>query len=235
MGWLTMGRGRRAVAAGTVALLLGIGATGIGGASAHATAQAQASWPTEVACTACHGAQDPAQMADDVHGLMETPTHAALACDACHADAAVLGPLHEGVSADAKMPKALKKSTVERETCLVCHAGVDGSQAKADAAEGAADGEGFLAATEERDAKAPADGADAATPQAPQVPEGVMIEDANGLAVDVHQIPDVEEHAKVTCASCHSAHGNKKTTEQLAKKACTTCHHEDVFACGTCH
>ena len=47
--------------------------------------------------------------------------HEAVACVTCHVDSDKLGAQHNGVGAQDKMPKRLKKTTVERDACLSCH------------------------------------------------------------------------------------------------------------------
>ena len=61
--------------------------------------------------------------------------------------------------------------------------------------------------------------------------EGVtVLTDQDGLTVNPHAVPPSESHASVTCGSCHIGH-----TEPDYQKACTRCHHENVYECGTCH
>lgn len=58
--------------------------------------------------------------------------------------------------------------------------------------------------------------------------------DTEGTAVNPHAIPVNDNHADVTCTSCHSMH-SEKSAEDGATALCLGCHHAEVFACGTCH
>lgn len=42
-------------------------------------------------------------------------------CLSCHTDEATLATVHEGVTADKKIPKRLKQTSVGADTCLACH------------------------------------------------------------------------------------------------------------------
>lgn len=58
--------------------------------------------------------------------------------------------------------------------------------------------------------------------------------DEEGTTVNPHALPDGHLGEKVTCADCHSVHVDE-APEKNATKACTSCHHENVYKCGTCH
>ena len=51
----------------------------------------------------------------------ESGAHAALACVACHDDEEALTQVHEGVTADDRMPRRLKKAKIDETLCLSCH------------------------------------------------------------------------------------------------------------------
>lgn len=61
-----------------------------------------------------------------------------------------------------------------------------------------------------------------------------VLTDDNGTMVNPHELPDVAEHAEVTCVSCHKMH-SKTGVEKSASRACQSCHHTNVYECGTCH
>ncbi|MDR1015543.1 MAG: cytochrome c3 family protein [Coriobacteriales bacterium] len=62
-----------------------------------------------------------------------------------------------------------------------------------------------------------------------------ILTDSKGTVVNPHDLPVNDDHARnVTCSSCHKMHGSDPVIE-TAPKACLTCHHEDVYECGTCH
>ena len=63
-----------------------------------------------------------------------------------------------------------------------------------------------------------------------------VLTDSEGTVVNPHDLPDVADHATISCTDCHKVHtAETKTLEQTAMTACTNCHHADVFECGTCH
>ncbi len=65
------------------------------------------------------------------------------------------------------------------------------------------------------------------------VPESSYLADANGTVVNPHDVPDIEKHATITCRSCHGYHDEGK--DDAAQFVCKTCHHANVYECGTCH
>ncbi|MEG0375722.1 MAG: cytochrome c3 family protein [Raoultibacter sp.] len=58
--------------------------------------------------------------------------------------------------------------------------------------------------------------------------------DSNGTIVNPHAMPAIEDHAKTTCASCHTMHTAEPTTKS-APDYCSSCHHAGVYECNTCH
>lgn len=65
--------------------------------------------------------------------------------------------------------------------------------------------------------------------------DSVVLTDENGAVVNPHDLPAVEDHAGITCASCHKSHEASESTEKSAKRTCASCHHADVYECYTCH
>lgn len=59
--------------------------------------------------------------------------------------------------------------------------------------------------------------------------------DSKDTVVNPHELPQVEDHADITCSSCHKMHSDETAPSEKAQKLCTSCHHADVFECGTCH
>lgn len=64
--------------------------------------------------------------------------------------------------------------------------------------------------------------------------DSTVLTDEEGTTVNPHELPDVEEHANITCVSCHKMHSDK-TVAKAASDTCTNCHHENVYECFTCH
>lgn len=64
----------------------------------------------------------------------------------------------------------------------------------------------------------------------------VDLTDEEGTTVNPHEIKlhGGEQHQALTCADCHAEHKEDQPADQ-AKKLCLSCHHENVYKCGTCH
>lgn len=66
-----------------------------------------------------------------------------------------------------------------------------------------------------------------------------VLTDANGTVVNPHSITsaaiDVKgQHDKIQCVDCHSMH-TTDTADTLGPAECLSCHHQNVYQCGTCH
>ncbi|NTW28892.1 MAG: hypothetical protein HGA39_05955 [Coriobacteriia bacterium] len=60
-----------------------------------------------------------------------------------------------------------------------------------------------------------------------------VLKDTNGTVVNPHLAPTLNQahiDAKMTCTDCHSVHAVKDPNQY-----CISCHHKNVFECGTCH
>lgn len=64
--------------------------------------------------------------------------------------------------------------------------------------------------------------------------DSTVLVDENGTQVNPHDLPAGDQHASITCGSCHKMH-NDLTTQQTAQNTCLTCHHANVYECNTCH
>lgn len=65
--------------------------------------------------------------------------------------------------------------------------------------------------------------------------DSTVLTDTNGTVVNPHDLPAIDDHAGITCASCHKSHEVSESTEKSAKRTCASCHHADVYECYTCH
>ena len=74
--------------------------------------------------------------------------------------------------------------------------------------------------------------ADDHTPEA--IADDMMLVDDQGTTVNPHALPESASHATVTCANCHTMHGDAPLLES-ASDACVDCHHQNVYECYTCH
>ncbi len=236
------------------ACALGAAATLVALASLGTPARAtETPWSLETDCTTCHDSQATS---------IVVPTHEALGCSICHSDEDALAEVHSDVDEETRAPRRLKTTDVADAVCLGCHG--DGTIAAPDAGQSAS-GEKTAeapATTEgnDVDAKATEAAAPTATPsenkaqadadstkgadQEQDEPgrtaliaataDSTVLTDEKGTTVNPHDLPAVEDHASINCIDCHKGHSSD-TIEVSAMKACTLCHHENVFECYTCH
>lgn len=62
-----------------------------------------------------------------------------------------------------------------------------------------------------------------------------VLTDGNGTTVNPHDIPANSGHeGQIDCSSCHTMHG-EADVQAAAQEKCASCHHKDVYECGTCH
>lgn len=59
--------------------------------------------------------------------------------------------------------------------------------------------------------------------------------DANGTVANPHDLSESPDHDAIACSDCHSMHEPSANVLEAAELKCVSCHHEDVFECGTCH
>lgn len=76
-------------------------------------------WTPETDCLTCHTAQDPGTEDPTAPAVLHAANGAD--CITCHDDAAGLATVHEGATADAKMPQRLRTTKVDEALCLSCH------------------------------------------------------------------------------------------------------------------
>ena len=61
-----------------------------------------------------------------------------------------------------------------------------------------------------------------------------VLVDSQGAVENPHSLPKSDNHDNIACSACHKMHSSVPVGT-TAKNACLSCHHEDVFECGTCH
>lgn len=61
-----------------------------------------------------------------------------------------------------------------------------------------------------------------------------VLTDENGKTVNPHDLPEGHFGVNVDCGSCHKMHSAVDTATS-AQNSCMTCHHNNVYECGTCH
>ena len=65
-----------------------------------------------------------------------------------------------------------------------------------------------------------------------------ILTDANGTVVTPPlvqtEVNANGQHDLITCADCHKMHSTEGA-DVAATASCLSCHHEDVYECGTCH
>ena len=66
--------------------------------------------------------------------------------------------------------------------------------------------------------------------------DSTALTDSQGTTVNPHEAKDLwpEEHLDLTCSECHNEHSGQPAAVMASEK-CLSCHHEDVYECGTCH
>lgn len=175
-------------------------------------------------CGSCHTTQSASL--DDESTL--AGMHAAFVpeCTQCHSDEALVETHKDADAEKAKKVKKLKKTSIDPSVCFSCHdedkltAGDETSSQKETGVGTSTCGSAGTEASKN------------ATP---------TIVDKEGTAFNPHAIPDIEQHEKIVCGSCHSMHDSQAdgvgaSAQAAATKLCSTCHHEGVYrACNTCH
>lgn len=209
----------------------------------------ESTWSPDADCAVCHESQA---------ASIAVPTHESLGCAICHSDEDALAKVHADVDGSSRSPRRLKTTDVPDATCLACHgdgmiaapeAGQDTAAEKASEPAGA-DVSRKVADKQASDIPGTKDAGnaeDAATEgiDTEQAEPGrtaliaatagcTVLTDEKGTKVNPHDLPPVEDHATVNCIDCHKGHSDD-TLEDSATKACTLCHHENVFECYTCH
>ena len=62
-----------------------------------------------------------------------------------------------------------------------------------------------------------------------------VLTDSEGTTANPHEVLATGEgHADVQCSSCHKMH-KAEDTATTANNLCLSCHHAEVYECGTCH
>lgn len=85
-------------------------------------AATQATWSLDTECTMCHDTES-GTMKDGASGASAHVQQAQATCATCHTDEQGLASVHKGKTASDAMPKQLKKTAVEAQTCQAsgCH------------------------------------------------------------------------------------------------------------------
>ena len=188
-------------------------------------------------CVTCHddadtlaehhdGVDETSRVAKRLKYTEVTPT----ACLSCHGDGGMAAPTVEGASSDEAGATASDQAA---------ETPADADE-KATAAEKTTDSSADADATKTTDGAGDADDAEAAEELPPHealilaTADCTVLTDEEGRVVNPHDLPATAEHQAIVCVDCHKGH----TTKDLAETAlatCTICHHENVFACYTCH
>ncbi len=153
------------------------------GSSDASTPAVQVSWSADSDCSVCH--KNPQSSYENASCLASK--HVEQKCIDCHVDETALESVHDGVSADDKQPKRLKKTDVTDESCLSCHYGT-----KEKLVEATSD----LLVTDDN-------GTSANPHDLPENPdhETLACENCHGM----HDEASIAEQAQATCLSCHHA------------------------------
>ena len=94
------------------------GVSVLSGAMFEEPSEELSAWYEENDCTTCHAVES--DSFEDEACVASKHASLELSCIACHADDTLI-ELHEEVTADSKLPKKLKETSVPSETCESCH------------------------------------------------------------------------------------------------------------------
>lgn len=62
-----------------------------------------------------------------------------------------------------------------------------------------------------------------------------LLTDDKGTTVNPHEAPGLTPgHEAMTCSDCHALHSDEPA-DKMAPETCLSCHHDNVYECGTCH
>ncbi|MBR2836488.1 MAG: cytochrome c3 family protein [Coriobacteriales bacterium] len=65
--------------------------------------------------------------------------------------------------------------------------------------------------------------------------DSTVLTDNEGTVINPHEMPGLTaSHNDSDCSNCHKMH-SKTDLKKDAQNYCTTCHHENVYECNTCH
>lgn len=207
---------RRFVIAGMVVGVLGIGCMG---ASAFADDTQASEFSMDLDCLACHqpeaGSAENADTLLGYHGELGQ----SIDCVVCHDDEKGLAKAHEKMDS-GRTAKRLRHSDMTNDGCVSCHNQDD----LAEATEGC-----------------------------------TVLTDINGAVANPHDLPENDDHATILCVDCHEVHVDAavpaeedeetedtvdgaaagdvflSSADALAQETCLSCHHAEVYECGTCH
>ena len=144
------------------------------------------------------------------------------ACSTCH-----------DKQAESQTDSACLASKHASQTCMQCH--TDASALASVHADARADSKmpSTLKATAVDD-EAVCQSCHAHEDVAEKSQASTVLTDENGTVVNPHDLPEGDQHAEVTCTSCHKVHSSTGV-EKTAQRACTSCHHTNVYESNTCH
>lgn len=191
MGSLRLCRAGKALAVGLLALAVVPAGALAGSTGSDQDAKAASAvekpakvWESDLDCLGCHTVEA-SSLEDDA---CLASSHAAVACTTCHSDGEVLQERHD--KPGKRLPKRLKKTSVEPAVCLSCHGDKEGTaqpiaEATADS-EVLTDKEGLTVNPHDLPANASH--------------EKVACTDCHKMHDDE---ADVEKQAQLACLGCH--------------------------------
>ena len=180
-------------------------------------------WTPEQDCTACHHKQVESLEKDN---RLVSKHAAMLTCTDCHnnldVDGMAMGSDAADASAAAEGPKH-SANILELKTLEEVHEGITSTKDPK---------KGRLYSTEVVD-----DTCLTCHPRETLIEATAdceTLKDADGTVVNPHDIPSTEAHdSRIMCVTCHEMHS--KEDSWAAYRTCTSCHHSEIWECGTCH
>ena len=144
-------------------------------------------------------------------------------CQTCHV-------VEQKSAADASCLAAQHQS----ESCISCHA----DSASLEIAHDGASADGKMPKKLSKDNKITAETClschESWDSLAEKTTDVLILTDEEGTTVNPHTLPDGHVGEKITCIDCHVVH-KPEAIGETAIEACTSCHHENVYECNTCH
>lgn len=209
-------------------------------------------WSIDLDCTLCHGAQtasvsmqsdspaDSTATAEvDVDANVLTSENAeptALGTKSAADTAMSASDIHQ-TKAEDKGPSTIDRYAAQHVenlgfTCISCHEDTEGLAAGHKKLNSGKEATHLRKSKVDSDLCATCHSVEAL---ASATADSAAVTDGKGTSVNPHDLPKTDSHLGIGCTDCHVAHNVEAHVAETALATCTSCHHANVFACGTCH
>ncbi len=206
-----------------------------------------------VDCTVCHDDDETlAELHEEADADTALPTKLKKTsvddsvCLECHGDGGIAAPSVESDDEDAEATDedtevveedddTTATATKAADDAVATSSAKDDIDADADKTTDADDAD--EAETDDEDTDA--DDEEEALPEKTQLiaatADSEVLTDSEGTVVNPHDLPDSMNHNKIACVDCHKIHDTEADLAKTASKKCTSCHHQNIYECYTCH